>query len=189
VTDQLRIDGYSDAGTLAALALVNELTVERPPSAAAARASIEEILAVDPPSVARLRMADVPAFGGLADRLKAIFDDLRLRDVDAAAGRLNALLAEHPAHPHLAKEGGTWRMHHHPAEAELVPMWTSICAEALARIVGAGHADRLGTCRRDGCARVFVDLSRNGSRRFCSVGCQNRVKSAAFRRRRAHERA
>ena len=35
-----------------------------------------------------------------------------------------------------------------------------------------------------GCGRVFLDVSKNGSRRFCSVTCQNRVKAAAFRQRR-----
>jgi predicted RNA-binding Zn ribbon-like protein len=64
-------------------------------------------------------------------------------------------------------------------------MWTSITAEAVARLIGAGEQARLGICTADGCDRVFVDASRNGSRRFCSTTCQNRVKTAAFRRRRA----
>jgi predicted RNA-binding Zn ribbon-like protein len=64
-------------------------------------------------------------------------------------------------------------------------MWTSITAEAIARLVDAGEHARLGTCTADACDRVFVDASRNGSRRFCSTACQNRVKTAAFRRRRA----
>ena len=103
-----------------------------------------------------------------------------------AASRLNVLLADHPAHPHLAKEGGRWRLHHHPVDAALVPMYTSICAEGLARIVGAGGGARLGTCEGPACDRVFADVSKNASRRFCSTACQNRVKAAAFRRR--HER-
>jgi predicted RNA-binding Zn ribbon-like protein len=44
-------------------------------------------------------------------------------------------------------------------------------------------ADRVGTCASDDCERAFFDSSRNGSRRFCSTTCQNRVKAAAFRRR------
>jgi predicted RNA-binding Zn ribbon-like protein len=32
---------------------------------------------------------------------------------------------------------------------------------------------------------VYVDVSRNGTRRFCSTACQNRVKAATYRRRRA----
>jgi predicted RNA-binding Zn ribbon-like protein len=96
---------------------------------------------------------------------------------------LNVLLTRHPAHPHLAKEDGGWRLHHHAVDAALVPMWTAICAEGVARVIGAGDGDRLGTCRRPGCGRVFLDVSKNGSRRFCSTTCQNRVKAAAFRRR------
>ena len=61
-------------------------------------------------------------------------------------------------------------------------MWTAICAEGLARMIGAGDAGRLGTCAADGCRRVFLDGSRNASRRFCSTTCQNRAKTAAFRR-------
>jgi predicted RNA-binding Zn ribbon-like protein len=32
---------------------------------------------------------------------------------------------------------------------------------------------------------VHVDASRNGTRRFCSTACQNRVKAAAYRGRRS----
>jgi predicted RNA-binding Zn ribbon-like protein len=35
---------------------------------------------------------------------------------------------------------------------------------------------------------VFFDNSKNGTRRFCSVTCQNRVKTAAFRLRQAQEK-
>lgn len=181
VTGQATFDSYTDAGVLVAVDLVNGLVVSPP----AARPALERILAVDPPSVARLRDEDVPAFVGLARRLRGVFADLQRSDLDAAARRLNTLLAEHPAHPHLAKDHGRWRLHHHPLDARLVPMWTSICAEGLARLIGSGEAARLGTCERDACGRVFVDGSKNASRRFCSTTCQNRVKAAVFRRRHA----
>jgi predicted RNA-binding Zn ribbon-like protein len=141
------------------------------------------VLADDPASLAALGPDDVPGFLGLADRLQAVFHDLRDHDVDAAAARLNDLLADHPAQPHLALEQGRWRLHHHPVDAALVPMWTSICAEGVARAIGEGHADRLGTCAGVACDRVYLDVSKNASRRFCSTACQNRTKAAAFRRR------
>jgi predicted RNA-binding Zn ribbon-like protein len=56
---------------------------------------------------------------------------------------------------------------------------------ALARIVGADAGNRLGTCDSDDCDRVFLDVSKNASRRFCSTTCQNRIKAGAFRRRQA----
>jgi predicted RNA-binding Zn ribbon-like protein len=145
--------------------------------------AIANVIAVDPPSVARLRKADAPGFLALARSLRRVFGDLHRGDIDAAASRLNDLLSKHPAHPHLAKEEGRWRLHHHPMEIALVPMWSSICAEGMARMIGAGHADRFGTCEAPDCDRVFFDVSKNGSRRFCSTTCQNRVKAAAFRLR------
>ena len=54
---------------------------------------------------------------------------------------------------------------------------------ALARVIGVGAAARLGTCGADERDRVFLDSSKNGSRRFCSTACQNRVKASSFRRR------
>jgi predicted RNA-binding Zn ribbon-like protein len=186
VTGQVELDSYSDTGVGVAVDLVNSLTLEglAPPRERLV-ALLKKILAMDPVSVAALRAADTPGFVALARSLREIFDGLRRHDVDSAASRLNALLAEHPAHPHLAKEAGRWRMHHHPADVALVPMWTSICAEAMARMIGAGHAQRFGTCEAPDCGRVYFDLSKNGSRRFCSVACQNRVKAAAFRLRQA----
>ncbi|WP_231950485.1 CGNR zinc finger domain-containing protein [Allokutzneria albata] len=126
----------------------------------------------------------IPAFTDLARSLRQVFADLAARDDDSAATHLNALLAAHSAHPHLAKEEGRWRLHHHPAEVGLAPMWAAICAEALARLLAADHATRVSTCADVRCARVYVDTSRNATRRFCSTTCQNRMKTAELRRKR-----
>ena len=185
MTGQVNLDSYLDAGLLTSVALVNELAPERGAEAApeAVLRSLARVLAVDPPSVAALKKRDVPGFLALARVLRQVFRDLHEGDVDAAAGRLNVLLSKHPAHPHLAKEGGRWRLHHHPMDVALVPMWASTCAEGVARMVGAGYADRFGACEAPDCGRVFFDVSKNASRRFCSTTCQNRVKAAAFRLR------
>ena len=182
----MKLDSYKDAGLLVSADLVNELdSTERdaPLPAREAVAALSRILAVDPPSVAQLTQAQVPAFVALARRIRTVFANMHERDVDSAATTLNELLAAHPAHPHLAKERGAWRLHHHPHDAPLVPMWTAICAAALAEMIGDGEAQRLGTCERPDCGRVYVDVSKNASRRFCSLTCQNRVKVAMFRER------
>lgn len=186
----MEFDSYADTGIHVAVDLVNALAPDRAGGKRApsdeALPAIAELLAVDPPSADRLARADVPGFVTLAGQLRAVFDDLRDGGTDAAAARLNDLLARHPAHPHLAKEeDGRWRLHHHAVDAAVVPMWTAICAEGLARMLSAGFGDRLGTCEAPGCERVFLDQSKNASRRFCSTTCQNRVKAAAFRLRRA----
>jgi predicted RNA-binding Zn ribbon-like protein len=47
-------------------------------------------------------------------------------------------------------------------------------------------AGRIRECGADDCALLFVDASRPGRRRWCSMeACGNRAKAAAFRRREA----
>ena len=52
-------------------------------------------------------------------------------------------------------------------------------------MIGAQNAARFGICVAANCDRVFVDTSKNASRRFCSLVCQNRTKVAAFRARKS----
>jgi predicted RNA-binding Zn ribbon-like protein len=56
----------------------------------------------------------------------------------------------------------------------------------LATALGGEYATRLGVCSAPDCDRVYVDTSRNGTRRFCDTACQSRVKAAAHRTR-THE--
>jgi predicted RNA-binding Zn ribbon-like protein len=186
----VKLDSYKDAGLLVSESLANELGDDRAAlPAREAVAVLSRILAIDPPSLEQLTQSHVPAFAALARQLRSVFADLERREIDAAAGTLNELLAAHPAHPHLAKERGVWRLHHHPHDAPLVPMWTAICAAGLAEMLGDGESQRLGTCERVDCGRVFVDVSKNASRRFCSLNCQNRVKVATFRERAGRRRS
>ena len=190
MTGKVKLDSYKDAGVLVSIELVNELVVgwEEGRAPRDAIATLKRILAVDADSVAALKPAHARGFAGLAQELHRIFSDLDRGGVDAAATRLNGLLAKSPAHPHLAKEDGSWRLHHHPADAPLLPMWSAICAEGLASVISAGRAARLGICERSECGSAYVDLTRNASRRFCCLNCQNRVKVAAFRQRLGHNK-
>jgi predicted RNA-binding Zn ribbon-like protein len=49
--------------------------------------------------------------------------------------------------------------------------------------LGSDLGGRLGVCSAPACDRVYVDGSKNGTRRFCSTRCQSRVKAAAHRSR------
>ena len=46
-----------------------------------------------------------------------------------------------------------------------------------------GEFDRLRVCAASDCEDVYVDVSKNGSRRFCSTRCSNRTNTAAYRER------
>lgn len=61
---------------------------------------------------------------------------------------------------------------------------------ALSAVELAGSADptRLRDCDAEDCTRWFVDTSKGGRRRWCSMArCGNRAKAARYRRRRADE--
>lgn len=183
MTGQSVFGSYSESGIFVLLDLVNEVDRADDRRPEELHTVLARVLSIDPPSVAQLSDRHVPRFVALADLCRDVIASLDAGDVDTAARAVNDLLVDHPAPPHLAKEEGQWRLHHHPAEAELVAMWTAIAAQALARVIGTGRADRVGTCAAPDCERAYYDQSRNGSRRFCTTTCQNRVKARAFRRR------
>lgn len=151
---------------------------------------MREVFAFDPSSTKELRPRDTKGFVGLATHLHSIYASLDRGDTDSAAAVINELLDACPAHPHLQRDQrGNWRVHHHPADADLVSSWTAIGAEALARLMGDGGASRARLCEATDCRRAFLDTTKNGTRRFCSTTCQNRIKAAALRRRRAAQPA
>lgn len=60
---------------------------------------------------------------------------------------------------------------------------TTLAAEAI-RLLGGEDGVRVRQCEGAVCALLFVDTSRAGDRRWCSMtACGNRAKAAEFRRR------
>jgi CGNR zinc finger/Putative stress-induced transcription regulator len=125
---------------------------------------------------------EAESLGRLAARLRQVFTAADQGDVDRAAGIVNRLLDDYRPAPYLARHGGrTWHLHFHNTAPDTEPHWGA----GFAAVLGSEAWRRLGVCSAPRCDRVFVDRSRNGSRRFCSTACQNRTKAAAFRARRA----
>ena len=132
-------------------------------------------------------VAEADEFGRVAAELREVFESVTAGDVDRAAVAVNAMLDDTGARPALERhDGEPWHLHFHSAdEASMVKGWQAGCATGLAIVLGGELYDRLGVCTAPHCDRVYVDTTRNGSRRFCSTACQNRVKAAAFRERHA----
>jgi predicted RNA-binding Zn ribbon-like protein len=121
----------------------------------------------------------------LAVRLRPVFAAVEDDDVTRAAGEVNGLLDAYRPLPYLARaEGDAWELHFHSPDGGTEARWGAGCATGLAAVLASDAWRRLGVCSAPACDRVFVDLSRNGSRRFCSGACQNRTKAAALRARR-----
>jgi predicted RNA-binding Zn ribbon-like protein len=137
-------------------------------------------------SRSRVTASEVAEFGPVADGLRAVFTAVADGDTDRAAGYVNTMLTETGAHPELERhDGEPWHVHFHATGPGLARSWAAGSATGLAIVLGSEYFDRLGVCTAPRCDRVYVDTSRNGSRRFCSTACQNRVKAAVFRERHA----
>jgi predicted RNA-binding Zn ribbon-like protein len=120
----------------------------------------------------------------VAAELRGIFEAVGAGAVDDAAAQVNAMLIRTGARPELEQhDGQPWHLHFHSADNTLPNGWAAGCATGLAVVLGGDLYDRLGVCTAPRCDRVYVDTSRNGTRRYCSTSCQNRVKTAAFRAR------
>ncbi|TDB94336.1 CGNR zinc finger domain-containing protein [Nonomuraea longispora] len=182
-------NSHTDAVVRVTVALVNALTPgERrgrpcPPPADPAAAAVEGLRAVYP-SYREVTHGEGAALAEVAARLREVFAAVAADDLDAAATQVNTLLVETGARPVLERhDGEPWHLHFHGHHDTLADGWAASCATGLAIVLGGEFADRLGVCTAPHCDRVYVDVSRNGTRRFCSTACQNRVKTAAFRAR------
>lgn len=104
---------------------------------------------------------------------------------DEAASLVNRLLKASNALPQLVKHDD-WDYHVHATspQAPLADRMAVDAAMAFADVIRADELERLRVCAAD-CDDVLVDLSKNRSRRFCSVTCANRVNVAAYRSRRS----
>lgn len=105
--------------------------------------------------------------------------------IDSAIGMLNALLAQTGASPQIAAHHGRGpHIHVSRPDAPLADRMAAHFAMGLAWLVVAGQAGRVRSCESPTCDAVFVDLSRNRSRRYCdSRTCGNRLHVAAYRAR------
>ena len=148
------------------------------------RHAVSEALRGKRPEPPAISAADAVALAEVARWLRSVFDSIERGDVDDAAITLNALLEETGARPHLYRhDGEPWHLHFRGGADTVAEGWAAGCATGLAIVLGTDMYDRLGVCTAPRCDRVYVDVSRNGTRRFCSTACQNRVKAATFRAR------
>ncbi|WP_083709744.1 CGNR zinc finger domain-containing protein [Leifsonia sp. ALI-44-B] len=135
-------------------------------------------------------------FSGRFDRDDAELDAMRaararLREIwtldrDDMIVPINELLARLNAVPRLERHDGIdWHVHATSQEAPLADRFLVEAAMALIDVVRSNETSRLRHCAAFDCEGMLVDLSRNGSKRFCSVRCGNRMNMVAFRERRA----
>lgn len=133
-------------------------------------------------SYARFEPGNAPATLALAVGLHRVFVALGANRVADAVSMLNTMLKKHQSALHLSPKE-PWSLHYHDHSLPAPAGWGTGCAAALGSFVSSGHWHYLGSCEAAVCDRIFLDTTRNTSRRFCSVRCQNREKVRAFRER------
>ena len=124
--------------------------------------------------------ADLDPLRALRAPLRAIFEADGAGD---AASRINELLARSGAAPQMTDHDGHWHLHFAADDSPLADRVAAVAAMGLASVMVRWGWERFGVCNADDCADVFVDTSRNRSRRYCDPSCSTRVNVAAFRAR------
>jgi len=103
-----------------------------------------------------------------------------------AVEEVNRMLREGKALPYLVRHDEMdWHIHATAPGAPLGERMRVEAALALTDVIRSNEMGRLRVCAAPDCTGLLLDLSRNGSKRFCSVRCGNRVNMMAFRERRA----
>ncbi|MEV5710190.1 CGNR zinc finger domain-containing protein [Actinoallomurus sp. NPDC052274] len=174
----MQFNTYTAAGALVAAELVNE------PSASAAWLSILlERYKVHRPSMDQAAAAELHRW---ADGLRLAFETTGTEQ----AAAVDALFVAADCRPRLVTHDGLpYHLHYAPLDANVTTRVKALTTAGLAQLIADGAAGRLGSCRREGCAVVFVDTSRNGRRTFCSVRCANAVNVQRHRARRRYGEA
>jgi len=169
----VQFNTYTSAGAHIAAALVND-----PMTDSAAVGSLLAGFDVEEPVPGEAELADLRNWTA---RLRSVFEPLAEAE---RAELVNDLLVESDCRPRLITHDGLpHHLHYRPLAGDLAARVKAFTAAGLAYLIAEGWGSRLGRCQREGCAIAFVDTSRNGTRRFCSVRCANQVNVSNHRGR------
>ncbi|MDA0632613.1 CGNR zinc finger domain-containing protein [Nonomuraea sp. MCN248] len=170
----MHFNTYGGNGAALSAALVNA-TDFRPGPLAALLAEHEMLrTAMTPGQAAELRE--------WARRLDPVFGEPAVAKQIALVNDLLEITAVKPFVS--AHDGKEPHLHFSSLDGDIAARAKETTAGGLAMAICFSDGSRLGRCDREGCRTVYVDTSRNGRRRFCSLACANRVNVAAHRSRR-----
>jgi predicted RNA-binding Zn ribbon-like protein len=125
-----------------------------------------------------LRAVATDLLDGLAVRPAGVDEDLQIGAVleNARARYLRALTA---ATPRISAASGrlTWAVPLGGTPSETLAAVVDRLAIALVELLSGPDLARLRRCEGEGCGWLFLDLTRNHSRRWCAAGdCGNRTR-------------
>ncbi|WP_307841608.1 CGNR zinc finger domain-containing protein [Streptomyces endocoffeicus] len=148
--------------------------------------------AAQPPSSAanqgtgprHLTRADLAEVRALRETVREVLERANADAVEAAA-LINDGLRRSRATPVLRHEDDRWWTEVTSDTDRCSAHLAATTLSALASVIATLGAARLGVCAGPTCRATFVDLSRNGSKQYCTRTCAHRASVAAYRSRRS----
>jgi len=121
------------------------------------------------------------ALASLAWSLRAVFE---ASTVEEAVGILNGILLYSQARPVITRhDADSWHLHFADDNSPNSSLIGATAATALAMLLCDTGLSRIGSCADPDCSRVFIDVSRNNGKKYCSTRCSTRASVAAHRER------
>jgi predicted RNA-binding Zn ribbon-like protein len=171
-----------DYGTYSAEAL--QLALDLANTDVSSRSAVEEYLRANAEWIRcddlAISDADLADLAELAAGVRAV---VASRTDDEVVERLNELLDCSSPEPRATNHDGVLHLHFSGDDASIVDQLSATVAMGVTQVVVRYGRQRLGICAAEDCADVFVDTSRNRSRRYCSDTCASRTTVSAYRAR------
>ncbi|WP_037366613.1 CGNR zinc finger domain-containing protein [Amycolatopsis orientalis] len=131
----------------------------------------------------QLTRADLAEVRALRETVRAVLERAAADPTEAAA-LLNDGLRRSRATPVLRHEDDRWWTEVTSDTDRCAARLAATTLSALASVIATLGPARLGVCAGSTCRATFVDLSRNGSKQYCTRTCAHRASVAAYRSRR-----
>ncbi len=131
-----------------------------------------------------LTRTDLAEVRALRDTVREVLERANADAVEAAA-LINDGLRRSRATPVLRHEEDRWWTEVTSDTDRCSAHLAATTLSALASVIATLGPARLGVCAGPTCRATFVDLSRNGSKQYCTRTCAHRASVAAYRSRRS----
>jgi predicted RNA-binding Zn ribbon-like protein len=132
----------------------------------------------------RLTRADLAEVRALRETVRAVLERANDDAVEAVA-LINDGLRRGGATPTLRHDHDRWWIEIASDTDRCSAHLAVTTLGALASVIATLGPARLGVCAGPTCRATFVDLSRNGSKQYCTRTCAHRASVAAYRSRRS----
>ncbi|WP_103352259.1 ABATE domain-containing protein [Amycolatopsis sp. CA-128772] len=137
-----------------------------------------------PGSAAALTRADLAEAHVVRETVRAVLERAGT-DPGEAMALLNEGLRRSHATPVLRRDHDRWWIEVAAGADQCAAHLAATTLGALASVIATLGPARLGVCAGSNCRGTYVDLSRNGSKEYCTRACAHRASVAAYRKRRS----